>query len=108
MSPSPIVIPGNILIGLRGTVHHNFGNEDRMVVRIDKLLLGQWVIIPCTYNMGSNIFSQMIKYLFFFLSFMSVIFKNYTNVINYQVLLDGLSRDVAFILNTGNEIVRIG
>lgn len=107
MSPSPIVIPGNIVIGLRGTVHHNFGNEDRMVVRIDKLLLGQWTTIPCANNMGSWYFLSNDK-TSFFLSFMSVIFKNYTNVINHQVLLDGLSRDVAFILNTGNEILRIG
>lgn len=54
-----------------------------------------------------GIFYQMIKHLSF-LSFMSVILKNYTNVINHQVLFDGLSRDVAFILNTGNEILRIG
>lgn len=69
VSPSPIVIPGNILIGLRGTVHHNFGNEDRMVVRIDKLLLGQWVIIPCAYNMGSWYFFSNDKTSSFFLKF---------------------------------------
>lgn len=53
VSPSPVVIPGNITIGAQGTVHHHFGNDVKMVVHMDKLLLGQWTKVPCSQNVGS-------------------------------------------------------
>lgn len=53
VSPSPVIIPGNITIGAQGTVHHHFGNDVKMVVHMDKLLLGQWTKVPCSQNVGS-------------------------------------------------------
>nr|XP_034331261.1 uncharacterized protein LOC105330228 [Crassostrea gigas] len=53
VSPSPVLFPGNITIGVQGTVHHHFGNDVKMVVHMDKLLLGQWTKVPCSQNFGS-------------------------------------------------------
>uniref|UniRef100_K1PHC8 Ganglioside GM2 activator n=1 Tax=Magallana gigas TaxID=29159 RepID=K1PHC8_MAGGI len=53
VSPSPVVIPGNITIGVQGTIHHHFGNDVKMVVHMDKMLLGQWTKFPCSQNFGS-------------------------------------------------------
>ena len=53
VSPSPVVLPGNMTIGVQGTVHHHFGTDVRMVVKMDKLLLGQWTKVPCSQNVGS-------------------------------------------------------
>lgn len=53
VSPSPVIIPGNITIGAQGTVYHHFGTDVRMVVHMDKLLLGQWTKVPCSQNVGS-------------------------------------------------------
>ncbi|XP_078313184.1 ganglioside GM2 activator-like [Crassostrea virginica] len=53
VSPSPVVLPGNMTIGVQGTVYHHFGTDVRMVVKMDKLLLGQWTKVPCSQNVGS-------------------------------------------------------
>ncbi|XP_078317422.1 ganglioside GM2 activator-like [Crassostrea virginica] len=53
MSPSPLVIPGNITVGVQATIHHHFGTDVRMVVKMDKLMLGQWTKIPCSESVGS-------------------------------------------------------
>ncbi|XP_048779326.2 ganglioside GM2 activator-like [Ostrea edulis] len=53
VSPSPVVIPGNVTIGVQGTVHHHFGTDVKMVVHMDKYLLGVWTKVPCSQNVGS-------------------------------------------------------
>lgn len=57
MSLSPadpkVELPGNITVGIQGTVHHKFGTDVRMVVKMDKELLGQWTKVPCALNVGS-------------------------------------------------------
>ncbi|XP_062574655.1 uncharacterized protein LOC134236488 [Saccostrea cucullata] len=53
VSPSPVLIPGNITIGVCGTIHHHFSKNVRMVVHMDKHLLGVWTNIPCRNNFGS-------------------------------------------------------
>ncbi|XP_048779323.2 ganglioside GM2 activator-like [Ostrea edulis] len=53
VSPSPVVIPGNLTVGMQGTVHHHFGTDVSMVVHMDKYLLGAWTKVPCTRNVGS-------------------------------------------------------
>lgn len=53
LTPSPAVLPGDITVSMTGTVHHNFGNDVRMRVHMDKLLLGQWTTVPCANKVGS-------------------------------------------------------
>lgn len=53
LTPSPAVLPGDITVGMTGTVHHNFGSDVRMRVRMEKQLLGQWTMIPCENKVGS-------------------------------------------------------
>lgn len=53
LSPSPAVLPGDITVGMTGTVHHNFGNDVRMRVTMQKQLLGAWTMVPCANKVGS-------------------------------------------------------
>lgn len=53
ISPNPVVLPGDITVGVQGTVHHNFGSNVNMSVRMDKQLLGMWTMVPCANNVGS-------------------------------------------------------
>lgn len=53
LSPSPAVLPGDITVGMQGTVHHNFGSDVRMRVTMQKQLLGQWTMVPCANKVGS-------------------------------------------------------
>ncbi|XP_061177341.1 ganglioside GM2 activator-like [Saccostrea echinata] len=53
ISPDLVVLPGNVTIGVQGTVHHHFGKDVRMVVHMDKYLLGVWSKVPCHSNVGS-------------------------------------------------------
>ncbi|XP_078313193.1 ganglioside GM2 activator-like [Crassostrea virginica] len=53
ISPSPAVLPGNITASVQATVHHNFGRDVKMVVKMDKKLLGAWTKVPCAHNVGS-------------------------------------------------------
>lgn len=52
-STPKVELPGNITVGIQGTVHHKFGTDVRMVVHMDKKLLGQWTKVPCALNVGS-------------------------------------------------------
>nr|XP_034331269.1 ganglioside GM2 activator-like [Crassostrea gigas] len=52
-STPKVELPGNITVGIQGTVHHKFGTDVRMVVHMDKKLLGQWTQVPCALNVGS-------------------------------------------------------
>lgn len=47
VSPSPVVLPGDVTLGVQGNVHRHFGNDVRMVIHLDKQLLGQWTKVPC-------------------------------------------------------------
>ena len=51
--PSPVVLPGCLTVGVQATIHHHFGRDERVVVKMDKLLLGAWTKVPCAYNFGS-------------------------------------------------------
>ena len=53
ITPSPAVIPGNITATVQATVHHKFGMDVRMTVKMEKQLLGQWTQVPCANNVGS-------------------------------------------------------
>ena len=53
VSPSPVVLPGCFSVGLQAIIHHHFGRDVRVVVKMDKQLLGVWTKIPCSRNIGS-------------------------------------------------------
>lgn len=53
LTPSPAVLPGDITVGMQGTVHHNFGSDVKMRVTMHKQLLGQWTMVPCANSVGS-------------------------------------------------------
>ncbi|XP_061177342.1 ganglioside GM2 activator-like [Saccostrea echinata] len=53
ISPDPAVLPGNLTIGITGTVNHPFGTDVKMNVYMDKQLLGVWTKVPCANNVGS-------------------------------------------------------
>lgn len=53
LSPSPVVFPGNVTVGIQATVHHHFGSDVKIRVHVDKLLLGQWTNVPCNNNFWS-------------------------------------------------------
>nr|XP_034331267.1 ganglioside GM2 activator [Crassostrea gigas] len=53
LSPSPVVFPGNVTVGIQATVHHHFGSDVKIRVHMDKLLLGQWTNVPCNNNFWS-------------------------------------------------------
>lgn len=103
LSPSPIVIPENITIGEWGTVHNYFSNEVRMIVYIENLLVYLSVKIQGVNYMSSLYFSLNDKNISS--NFISVKFSE-TIQISYIVKDSnfGFSRDVTFILITGNEI----
>jgi hypothetical protein len=48
-----VVIPGNVTIAVQGNVLHKFGNDVRMVVTMEKQLLGVWTKVPCAQSVGS-------------------------------------------------------
>eukprot|EP00105_Crassostrea_gigas_P039344 XP_019923492.1 PREDICTED: ganglioside GM2 activator-like isoform X2 [Crassostrea gigas] len=53
LSPSPVLVPGNVTVGIQATVHHHFGSDVNIRVHMDKLILGQWTRFPCAYSFGS-------------------------------------------------------
>ena len=48
VSPFPLVIPGNLTIGVQATIHHHIGADVRLQIKVDKLLIGQWTTLPCS------------------------------------------------------------
>lgn len=53
VSPSPLVLPGCFTVGVQATIHHHFGRDVGVVVKMDKKLLGVWTKVPCANNLGS-------------------------------------------------------
>lgn len=63
MIPSPAVLPGDITVGMQGTVHHNFGSDVRMNVTMQKYLLGFWTKVPCANEVGSCYYDNPCEFL---------------------------------------------
>ena len=53
VSPSPLVLPGCFTVGVQATVHHHFGRDVKVVLKIEKQLLGIWTQFPCAHGLGS-------------------------------------------------------
>lgn len=50
LSPLPVVVPGDITVGIQGTIHRHFGNDSNLYVSLlvnKTTALGFSVGIPC-------------------------------------------------------------